>query len=320
MLYTIAGWRVPLVLVNVSRGLASPITLEADHNDILAARDSGFLQIHTETCQEVMDTILMAYRLAEDRHVMLPVLVNLDGCTLSFTREPVVLPESRATAAFLPTYQPDHAFIRGHRPMAQGTAVLGGAAYSYFRYQQHRAQENALHVHQEIADAFQAWSGRHYGLVEPFQLDEADYVLVMSNAFATKGKAAVQRLRAGGMRIGLLRLRVLRPFPTAAIAAALEGRKAVAVIAQNLAPGLGGITYQEIAAALYESPTRPPLLSIVGGLGGQDISEAEFDAVAHDLERAAAGARVVGPRLLYTQSEQERMHALLRIAGKEVEA
>ena len=92
MLYTIAGWRVPLVLVNVSRGLSSPITLEADHNDILAARDSGFVQIHTETCQEVVDTILMAYRLAEDQGVMLPVLVNLDGFTLSFTREPVVLP------------------------------------------------------------------------------------------------------------------------------------------------------------------------------------------------------------------------------------
>jgi ABC-type hemin transport system ATPase subunit len=93
MLYAIAGWRVPMVLVNVSRGLSSPITLEADHNDILAARDSGFLQIHTETCQEVVDTILMAYRLAEDRRVMLPVLVNLDGFTLSFTREPVVLPQ-----------------------------------------------------------------------------------------------------------------------------------------------------------------------------------------------------------------------------------
>ena len=318
MLYTIAGWRVPLVLVNVSRGLSSPITLEADHNDILAARDSGFLQIHTETCQEVVDTIVMAYRLAEDRRVMLPVLVNLDGFTLSFTREPVVLPEPGTTATFLPTYQPDHAFIRGHRPMAQGTAVLGGAAYSYFRYQQHLAQDNAIQVYQEIAEAFHAWSGRHYGLVEPFQLDDADYVLVMSNAFATKGKAAVQRLRARGMRIGLLRLRVLRPFPTAAIAAALEGRKAVAVIDQNLAPGSGGITYQEIAAALYDSPTRPPLLSIIGGLGGKDISEAEFNAVAHDLERAAAGARVVGPHLLYTQPEQERMHALLRIAGKEV--
>jgi pyruvate ferredoxin oxidoreductase alpha subunit len=107
-------------------------------------------------------------------------------------------------------------------------------------------------------------------------------------------------------------------LPAAAIAAALEGRKAVAIIDQNLAPGLGGITYQEIAAALYDSPTRPPLLSIVGGLGGKDISEAEFDAIAHDLEQAAAGTRQQGPRLLYTQPELERMHALLRIAGKEV--
>src|SRR5262249_40993647 len=124
---------------------------------------------------------------------------------------------------------------------------------------------------------------------------------------------------AGGMRIGLLRLRVLRPFPAAAIAVALQGRKAVAIIDQNLAPGLGGITYQEIAAALYDSPARPPLLSIVGGLGGKDISEAEFDAIARDLEQAAAGVRVSGPSLLYTQPEQERMRALLRIAGKEVE-
>ena len=318
MLYTIAGWRVPLVLVNVSRGLSSPITLEADHNDILSARDSGFLQIHTETCQEVVDTILMAYRLAEDQRVMLPVLVNLDGFTLSFTREPVALPDPAMATEFLPPYQPDHAFIRGTRPMAQGTAVLGGSAYSYFRYQQQRAQENALTVYEEVANAFHLCFGRHYGLVEPFQLDDADYVLVMSNAYATKGKAAVQRLRAQGVNIGLLRLRVLRPFPAATIAAALAGRQAVAVIDQNLAPGLGGITYQEIAAALYSSTDRPPLLSVVGGLGGKDISEAEFDAVYRDLKRLAAGESVVSPRLLYTQPEQERMRTLLRIAGKEL--
>jgi pyruvate ferredoxin oxidoreductase alpha subunit len=318
MLYTIAGWRVPLVLVNVSRGLSSPITLEADHNDILSARDSGFLQIHTATCQEVVDTILMAYRLAEDPRIMLPVLVNLDGFTLSFTREPVVLPEPEASAAFLPPYHPQHAYIRGDRPMAQGTAVLGGSVYSYFRYQQHLAQRNALVVHDEVAAAFAACCGRSYGLVEAFQLDDADYVLVMSNAFATKGKAAVQRLRARGIKAGLLRLRVLRPFPAAVIAEALEGRRAVAVIDQNLAPGLGGITYQEIAAALYATANRPPLLSVVGGLGGKDISDAEFDAVCHDLQRAAAGERLGGPRLLYTQPEQERMQTLLRIAGKEV--
>ena len=317
MLYTIAGWRVPLVLVNVSRGLSSPITLEADHNDVLSARDSGFLQIHTETCQEVVDTILMAYRLAEDQRVMLPVLVNLDGFTLSFTREPVVLPNAATVREFLPAYQPNHAFIRGDRPMAQGTAVLGGAVYSYFRYQQHLAQEHALAVHQEVAEDFAAGFGRHYGLVESFQLDDADYVLVMSNALATKGKMAVQRLRARGVKAGLLRLRVLRPFPAAAIVAALDGRRAVAVLDQNLAPGLGGITYQEVAAALYATDHRPPLLSVIGGLGGKDISTAEFDVVFDDLQRAAAGERVMGLRLLYTQPELERMQTLLRIAGKE---
>jgi pyruvate ferredoxin oxidoreductase alpha subunit len=320
MLYTIAGWRVPLVLVNVSRALASPITLEADHNDILAARDSGFIQIHSETCQEIVDSVLMAYRLAEDQRVMLPVLVNLDGFTLSFTREPVTLPAAAEVAEFLPAYRPNHAFIRGDKPMAQGAAVLGGATYSYFRYQQHLAQENVLEVHDDIAEEFAARFGRRYGLIEAFQLDDADYVLVMSNAFATKGKAAVQRWRAQGAKVGLLRLRVFRPFPAAAIAATLAGRKAVAVIDQNLAPGSGGITYPEIVTALYQEKNRPPVLNVIGGLGGKDISAAEFDAVLRDLERAAAGERVGTPRLLYTRAEQERTRALLRIAGKEVTA
>jgi pyruvate ferredoxin oxidoreductase alpha subunit len=155
-------------------------------------------------------------------------------------------------------------------------------------------------------------------LVEAFQLDDADFVLVMSNAFATKGKAAVQRWRARGVKAGLLRLRVLRPFPTTAIANALAGRSAVAVIDQNLAPGLGGITYQEIAAALYHELTRPPLLGVIGGLGGKDISDAEFDAILHDMQCAASGERVTSPRLLYTSAEQARMRALLKIAGKEV--
>ena len=318
MLYTVAGWRVPLVMVNVSRGLASPITLEADHNDILSARDSGFLQIHAETCQEVLDSILMAYRIAEDEHVMLPVLVNLDGFSLSFTREPVVFPSGEEVKEFLPMYEPRHAFIRGDHPMSQGTAVLGGAPYSYFRYQQHLAQQNALAVHDVIADEFTTRFGRRYDAIDSFHLDDADYVLVMSNAFATKGRAAVERWRAQGKKVGLLRLRLLRPFPARAIARTLAGRIAVAVIDQNLAPGLGGITYQEIAAAVYGEARRPAMVSIVGGLGGKDISAAEFDVVLADMERAAAGDVVSSPRLLYTTAEQERMRTLLKIAGKEL--
>src|SRR4030066_582087 len=137
MLYTVAGWRVPLVMVNVSRGLSSPITLEPDHNDILAARDCGFLQIHCETCQEVLDSVLMAYRLAEDERILLPLLVNMDGFHLSFTREPVEIPDIENVRRFLPAYQPRHAFFNASQPMAQGIAVLGGPVYSYFKYQMH---------------------------------------------------------------------------------------------------------------------------------------------------------------------------------------
>ncbi len=317
MLYTIAGWRVPLVLVNVSRGLSSPITLEADHNDVLAARDSGFVQIHTETCQEVLDSVLMAYRLAESDDIKLPVIVNLDGFTLSFTREPVDVPEPERVREFLPSYEPNHAFIRGDQPMAQGTAVLGGFAYSYFRYQLHLAQRHALEVIELQAKEFEGLFGRSYGLVESFQMDDAEYVLVMSNAFATKGKAAVQRLRDRGVKAGLVRLRVLRPFPSEAIAASLAGRKAVAVVDQNLSPGIGGITFQEVASALYGANDRPALVSVVGGLGGKNISDPELESIFKDLERAASGDSVPSPRLLYTRAEKVSMDKLLSIAGKE---
>src|SRR6516165_1270603 len=211
LLYTIAGWRVPLVLVNVSRGLASPITLEPDHNDVLAARDSGFLQIHAETCQEVLDSILMAYRISEDPRVLLPTIVNLDGFYLSFTREPVVLPDVDSVRRFLPSYNPGHAAFSASKPMAQGIAVLSGGLYSYFRYQMQLAALNALVVHEEAAAEFESIFGRRYGLVEGYRLDDAEYVLVMSNSFATKGRAAVNRYRAQGHRVGLLRLRVVRP-------------------------------------------------------------------------------------------------------------
>jgi len=318
VLYTVSGWRVPFVLVNVSRALASPITLEPDHNDVLAARDTGFLQIHAETCQEVVDSILMAYRIAEDERVLLPAIVNLDGFYLSFTREPVEVPAVEAVRQFLPGYEPKHAFIRASSPMSQGIAVLGGFIYSFFKYQMHLAAQNTLAVHEEVAEEFAGLFGRRYGLVDGYRLDDAEYVLVMSNAFATKGRAAVNRFREQGVPIGLLRLRVIRPFPSEAIREALRGRKAVAVIDQNLSVGFGGITYAEIASALYQDLDRPPLLSYVGGLGGKDISVAEFDQIMDDLELSATTGVPPPPRLLYTEAEDRQMATLLKIAGKEV--
>jgi pyruvate ferredoxin oxidoreductase alpha subunit len=283
---------------------------------VLAARDSGVLQIHAETCQEVVDSILMAYRMAEDARVLLPVLVNLDGFYLSFTREPVTLPAAEAVHEFLPAYAPTHASFKASRPMAQGVAVLGGALYSFFKYQTHLAAQNALVVHEEVAQQFADAFGRRYGLMEPYRMDDADYVLVMSNAFATKGKAAVNRFRAQGVPVGLLRLRVLRPFPAQAIAAVLAGRKAVAVIDQNLSVGFGGITYAEIASALYGARDRPLLLSYVGGLGGKDLSSAEFDQILEDLQHSVANGEARPLRLLYTDREAAQMETFLQIAGK----
>jgi pyruvate ferredoxin oxidoreductase alpha subunit len=320
LLYTIAGWRVPLVLVNVSRGLASPITLEPDHNDALAARDCGFIQIHAETCQEVLDSILMAYRIAEDPRVLLPAMINLDGFYLSFTREPVSVPDLNKVREFLPSYTPQHASFSAVRPMAQGIAVLGGGMYSYFRYQTQLAALNALAVHEQAADEFASIFGRRYGLVDGYRLEDAEYVIVMSNSFATKGRAAVDRFREHGKKVGLLRLRVIRPFPAAAIANALRGRKAVAVIDQNMSVGFGGITYGEIASALYAEEHRPLLLSFIGALGGKDISAVEFNQIFVDMEAASATGKVPQPRLLYTNVDEAQKTAFLRLAGKEVTA
>ena len=144
MLYSVAGWRTPFVLTNVSRGLSSPITLESDHNDILAARDSGFLQIHCSTCQEVLDNTIIAFRLAEDPRIRLPVIVNLDGFYLSFTREPVELPDSEKVRQFVGEYDAENTLFRASRPVSQAVAVLGGSPYSYFRYETHLAAQNEL--------------------------------------------------------------------------------------------------------------------------------------------------------------------------------
>ncbi len=319
MLYAVAGWRVPLVLANVSRAVAAPITLEPDHNDILAARDSGFLQIHAETCQEVLDSIIMAYRLAEHPDVLLPVIVNLDGFYLSFTREPVEIPDWDAVREFLPPYRAAHAHFSASHGMAQGVAVLGGGTYAFFKYQMQRAAEAALDVHDEIAGEFCNRFDRCYGAVEGYRLDDAEWVIVMSNSFSTIGKAEVGRLRAAGEKVGLLRLRMIRPFPHAEIQWLLDGRRAVAVIDQNLSVGKGGILFAEVASALT-GRSSPPLLSFIGGLGGRRFRSEEFDQILLALRAAEATGGSPEPHLLYSAQEFEQVRGLLRIAHGEAAA
>jgi pyruvate ferredoxin oxidoreductase alpha subunit len=317
-LFTVAGWRVPFVLVNVSRGLAAPLTLGPDHNDVLAARDSGCVQIHAETCQEVFDSILLAYRIAEDRRVCLPVIVNLDGFFLSFTREPVEIAEAAAVRGFIGAFRSAHPSFRGSQPMAQGVAVLDGGTYSYFRYQMHRAMENVQRVHAEAASEFARIFGRDYQAVESYRADDADVVLVMAGSFSTKGKAAIDRWRDVGRRVGLVRPRLIRPLPAEAFVRLLSRKRAVGVIDQNLSPGLGGVLFTEIAASLVGCRDRPAVLrSFIGGLGGKDISQIEFDHVLDVLDGAVPDAAPTTPELLFTDQDWTQVKYRLKVAGKQ---
>ncbi len=317
MLYTVAGWRAPFVMVNVSRGLSAPITLEPDHNDILAARDSGFLQIHCATCQEVLDSVLLAFRLAEDRRVHLPVIVNLDGFYLSFTREPVLVPEAEAVRRFIKPFDPGPIKFRASHPVSQAVAVLGGSPYSYFRYEMHLAALNGLPVYDELAGEFAREFGREHPAVEAYRADDAELVFFMIGSYATKAKEAVDRLRQAGEKIGLVRPRLLRPYPEARLREILAGKRGVAVIDQNISMGKGGVLYAELASALYGQQEAPVLVSFIGGLGGRDISPEEFYEMAAVTRQAAHTGQVPPPRLLYTEAELREVRKLQAIAHVE---
>jgi pyruvate ferredoxin oxidoreductase alpha subunit len=317
MIYTVAGWRAPFVLVNVSRALATPVTLEPDHTDVLAARDSGFLQLHCATCQEVLDSVLIAYRVAEHADVRLPAIVNEDGFYLSFTREPVELPDPDAVRRFLPPFEPRGIAYRASRPISQAVAVLGGTPYSYFRYETHLAANRALAVYEEAADAFAGEFGRRWPAVDAYRVDDAELAFVMIGAFATKAKDAVDRLREAGFRIGLVRPRLLRPYPETALRDALAGKRAAIVIDQNLSMGRGGVLASELAAALYGRPGAPLLVSFVAGLGGRDIAPEEFYEMAKVGRAAAEAGTAPAPRLLYTEPELREMRRLQAIAHVE---
>lgn len=316
MLYAVAGWRVPLVMVNVSRGIASPLTLEPDHNDMYAARDSGFMQVHCFTCQEVLDTVLMAYRISEDSGFRLPVMVNLDGFYLSFTREPVDIPEPDTVKKFLPEFNTMDTGFHRSQGQSRGVIVLGGSAYSYFRHQAHLASLEGLGIFRLAAEEFGSCFGRYYMPVETYMMDDAEYSFIMTGSFSTKAISAVDRLRREGWRIGLLRPRLIRPFPADDMRRCLAGIKGAAVIDQDISIGGGGVLYCETAAALYGSgPAMPVLAGYVTGLGGRDITDNDFYAIMGELKESCEAGRKPGTRLIFSKDELEELEKMQGIAG-----
>jgi pyruvate ferredoxin oxidoreductase alpha subunit len=224
--------------------------------------------------------VLQAYRVAEDQRVLLPVMVNMDGYVLSFTDEPVVIPSEEEVKMFLPEYAPVHT-IAPERPVTVGPPVL--ERYTFFRAQNHVAARNALDVLEEVFDEFEEIFGRRYHLVDTFMLDDAELVLVTQGSMSTTAKAAITEMRDEGIKVGLVRLRVIRPWPGDAIREALKAAKAVAVIDRNVAPGRGGIMLPEVVETLYHLDNRPLISSFIAGLGGNPQTEEKIKEMTRKL-------------------------------------
>ena len=250
----------------------------------------------------------------------MPVIVNLDGFYLSFTREPVELPEPTAVRDYVGSYDPENTLFRATSPASQGVAVLGGSPYSYFRYELHLAARNAVATYDELAGDFATRFGRTHPAVDAYRADDAEIVFLMMGSFATKARAAVDRLRDAGWRTGLVRPRLLRPFPGAHLQRLLKGKKGVAVIDQNLSMGLGGVLHSEVASALYGQVDAPKMLvSFVAGLGGRDIADEEFFEMAAVTQQAIQKNETPPPRLLYTEAELREVRKLQAVAHVERE-
>lgn len=268
MLHWASGARLPIVLVNVNRAIAPPWNIWSDQSDSLSQRDTGWVQLYCEHNQEVLDTILQAYRIAES--VKLPVMVVLDAYVLSHTSEPVEIPTADEADAFLPSYCPEYP-IDTREPSAFSTIATPDHFFE-FRYKIQKAMEQVPELAQKVDDEFRSRFGRGYGAVERYGKEEAEMLLITSGTVTGTSRIVVEKLVEKGYRVGGLKIKRFRPFPIEEICREIKGAKRVAVIDRNLSAGVGGIFAQELRAGLYSKEERPHIFGFVSGLGGRDIT------------------------------------------------
>ncbi len=304
MLFVASGSRTPVVMAIANRALSSPLNINGDQSDSMAQRDAGWIHLYVENAQEAYDTTIQAFRIAEHLDVMLPVIVGLDGFIVSHTLENVeTLPDNLVKEFVGERILPNVLTHEGKsvpfkldpdNPMTMGPIALPNY-YFEFKRQQEEAMKNALGVIHQIHDEYAKVSGRSYGngLVEAYMLDDADVALVCVGSAAGTAKTVVDALREEGVKAGLLRLRVFRPFPREEIQKALKSVSAVAVMDKSLSfGGNGGAVFHEIRHALYDVKSPPFVVDYIYGLGGRDTSPKEIHKIYEDLRRVAANKHV----------------------------
>ena len=288
-LYVAASDRLPIVLCLVNRALTGPININCDHSDAMGARDAGWLQVFAETNQEAYDNFIMAYRVAEHKDVMLPMMVCYDGFITSHAVMNIETIDTSSVRDFVGTYNPDNFLLNKDMPMAIGP-YANSPFYMETKYNQVTAMKNAKKVILDVCAEFEKISGRKYGLFEEYRMEDAEFAVVVMGSAAGTTKDAVDQLRKNGVKAGMIKIRVLRPFPGEELAAALANCKAVAILdrAENFS-GMNGPVGSELKAAMFDAGVNIPVLNYFYGLGGRDFTVEEASDVYKDLDELLSG-------------------------------
>jgi pyruvate ferredoxin oxidoreductase alpha subunit len=279
LLPIISGCRTPMVMTTVSRCMSAPIGLWPDHNDTLAMRDAGWIMFICETNQEVLDSIIMGYKISENKKVLLPVIVNMDGFVHSYTRTEVDIPDQKLVDRFLPHPELEIK-LDVKKPMTLGIPAMA-LDYMQYRAQLHKAMQDSFEIINDVQNEWAKITGRKYEFIEEYKLKDAKAAIVMIGANTTIARAGIDTMRAKGKKVGLLRIRLFRPFPEKEIRKALDKVNNIAVVDQNICPGMGGILYPEIKMAL--SGCKKVIANYIHGLGGNFVAEEDYIDILNDV-------------------------------------
>jgi pyruvate/2-oxoacid:ferredoxin oxidoreductase alpha subunit len=268
MLHWTSGTRLPVVMVNANRAIGSPWNIWCDHSDSLSQRDTGWIQLYCQSAQEALDTVIQAYRIAEE--VLLPVMVLEDGFFLSHTSDTVDVPEQKLVDAFLPPFRPRYKLTpdepHTYNIMADPTMFI------QFKHEAQQAMDQAKKVIARVDREFKSHFGRGYGYTGKVRLPDADVVLLTMGTAASTALEVIEAFRKQGKKVGLCRLRMFRPFPSEELGKILSGAKKIAVLDRDNSLGAGGIVAQELKAALFGLARKPKVFEFIAGLGGRDIT------------------------------------------------
>ena len=295
MIYIASSLRLPIVMSLVNRAVSGPLNIHNDHSDAMGVRDSGWIMLFSENNQEAYDNLLMAHRIAEHKDVQLPLMVCQDGFITSHSIENIELLEDDKVKEFVGKYNPEHYLLNREEPIAVGPLDLQGYLFEH-KTAQAMAMKNAKKVIAEVSAEFEKITGRKYEFFEKYKLDDADVAIVCMNSTAGTAKHVVNELRNNGIKAGLLKVRMFRPFPAEEIAEALKNIKAVAVLdkADSL-NGAGGALFEDVTSGMFVNKVQVPTVNYVYGIGGRDTTEKDIKKVYEDLLEIANTGDIKNP-------------------------